>query len=126
MGVIIAALATVTGIVAFKEKMEQSEMEHIVDRNVKIASAAAFWKSKLDPFSGGNASYDGLETNGLAKIHMLPETHHARYEITQAAGSNLVITGVSIRFPEIGARTYVNMYSVDSTALSFVGEFTVE
>ncbi len=126
MGVIIAALATVSGIVAFNEKMEQSEMEHIVDRNVKIASAAAFWKSKLDPYSGGNASYDGLENNGLAKLHMLVETHHAKYEITQASGNNLVITGSSIRYLDIGARTYVNMYSVDSTLLSFVGEFTVD
>lgn len=57
---------------------------------------------------------------------MLVETHRAKYEITQAAGSNLVITGVSIRYPALGARTYVNQYSVDSNAPGFVGEFTVD
>lgn len=126
MGIIIAGLAVVSGIVAFQEKMRQSEMDHIVDRNLKIASSAAFWKTKRDPFAGGNASYEGLETNGLARLNLEVETHHAVYEITSASSSNLVITGVSTRYPDIGARTYVTNYDIDSTLVSFSGEFTID
>ena len=126
MGIIIAGLAVVSGIVAFQEKMRQSEMDNIVDRNLKIASSAAFWKTKRDPFAGGNASYEGLETNGLARLNLEVQTHHAKYEITSASSSSLVITGVSTRYPDIGARTYVTNYDVDSTLVSYSGEFTID
>jgi len=126
MGIVIAALAVITGIVAFQEKMKQSEMNHIIDRNLHIASSAAFWKTKRDPFAGGNASYEGLGENGLARLNLEPETHHAIYEITDATRTRVIITGVSTRFPDIGARTYVTQYSVDSTEVSFIGEFEIE
>jgi len=125
-GIIVAATAVVSGIVAFQEKMRQSEMEHIIDRNLKIASAAAFWKTKRDPFAGGNASYAGLATGGMARLNMEVSTHHATYEITSATGSQLVVTGVSTRYTEIGARTYVTHYDVDSTIVSFTGEYTID
>ncbi len=125
-GIIVAATAVVSGIVAFQEKMRQSEMEQIVERNLKIASAAALWKTKTDPFNGGNASYAGLATNGLNRLNLEPTTYHAIYEITSASGSSLVVSGMSTRFTELGARTYVEGYSVDSTIVSFSGEITVE
>lgn len=126
MGVIVVGMAVVSGIVAFQEKMRQFEMDHIVDRNLKIASAAALWKTKKDPYDGGNASYSGLGENGLARLNLEVDTGRAIFEITDADGVNLVITGVSTEYPEIGARTWVNGYQVDSTIVSFDGDFTID
>ena len=126
MGVIIAGFAVVSGIVAFQEKMRQFEMDHIVDRNLKIASAAALWKTKQDPYDGGNASYSRLIENGLARLNLEEDTGRALFEITEAEGTSLVITGVSTEYPEIGARTWVNGYRVDSTIVSFDGDFTID
>ncbi|NQV73618.1 hypothetical protein HQ496_10875 [bacterium] len=126
MGVIIAASAVVAGIVAFQNKMRQAESENIVSRNLEIATSAVFWKTKLDPYSGGNAKYIGLETNGMRKLFMDAETHHAKYEITSATNTNLVISGNSRRYPEIGARTYLTNYTIDSTIISFNSEIVVE
>ncbi len=126
MGVIVASVAVVAGIVAFQEKMRQSEMENIISRNLEIATSAVFWKSKLDPYNGGNASYAGLATNGLAKIFMDAETHHAKYEITSATSSRLVISGNSFRYPDIGARTFITNFTIDSTNVSFNGDIVVE
>lgn len=126
MGVIIVGMAMATGIVAFQQKMEQFEMDHIVDRNLKIASNAALWKTKKDPFDGGNASYSRLATNGLSRLNMNADTGRAIFEITTADGQTLVITGVSTEYPEIGARTYVTNYQVDSTIVSFNGAYTID
>ena len=54
------------------------------------------------------------------------ETHHAKYEITSATNTNLVISGNSRRYPEIGARTYLTNYTIDSTIVSFNSEIVVE
>ena len=126
MGVVIAAGAVVAGIVAFQDKMRQAEAENIVSRNLEIATSAVFWKTKLDPFNGGNAKYIGLAENGMKKLFMDAETHHAKFEITSATNSNLVVSGNSLRYPDIGARTYITNYKIDSTIVSFTGEFVVE
>jgi hypothetical protein len=119
MGVIVASVAVVAGIVAFQEKMRQSEMENIISRNLEIATSAVFWKSKMDPYNGGNASYAGLSTDGFTKIYMAAETHHAKFEITSATASRLIISGNSFRYPDIGARTFITNFTIDSTNVSF-------
>lgn len=125
-GIIIASVAVVVGIVAFQEKMKQSVSETLISRNLEIANSAVFWKSKMDPYNGGNASYAGLAENGMDKLFMESETHHARFEISEATKSTLVVSAQSIKYPEIGARTYINKYKIDSTIVSFVSEITVE
>ena len=126
MGIIVAAVAVVAGITAFFEKMKQFEADNIVSRNLEIATSAVFWKTKKDPFAGGNASYAGLATNGLPRLFMEAETHHAKYEITTATVSAIVITGNSTRYPEIGVRTWIQDYSIDSTDINYAGAYTVE
>ena len=126
MGIIVAAVAVVAGITVFHQKMRQFEADNIISRNLEIATSAVFWKTKRDPFSGGNASYAGLATNGMKKLFMDAETHHARFEITTASPSQLVITGNSTRYPDIGVRTWVNDYSIDSTDISFESDYSVE
>lgn len=125
-GTIVAAVAVVAGIVAFQEKMKQSEMENLISRNLEIANSAVYWKAKMDPFNGGNAKYIGLENNGLKKLFMDEETHHAKFEITSATNSTLVISANSLRYPEIGARTFITNYKIDSTNVSFDGGIVVE
>lgn len=126
IGTIIVGMAVVTGIVAFQQKMRQMEMDHIVNRNLRIASAAAMWKTKKDPYDGGNASYTGLAENGLARLNLEVDTGRALFEITEAEDNGLIITGVSTEYPEIGARTWVTAYKVDSTIVSFDGDFTID
>jgi len=126
IGTIVVGLAVVSGITAFQEKMRQFEMDHIVNRNLQIASSAALWKTKRDPYDGGNASYSGLETNGLARLNLEVDTGRAIFEITEADGNTLVITGVSTVYPEIGARTWLDSYDVDSTIVSFTSDYTIE
>jgi len=126
MGVIAASVAVVAGIIAFQEKMRQSEMENLINRNLEIANSAVYWKAKMDPYNGGNAKYMGLEENGLKKLFMDAETHHAKYEITSATNNNLVISGNSLRYTDIGARTYITNYTIDSTIVSFNSEIIVE
>lgn len=126
IGTIIVGMAVVTGIVAFQQKMRQMEMDHIVNRNLRIASAAAMWKTKKDPYDGGNASYSGLAENGLVRLNLEVDTGRAVFEITEADGNVLIITGVSTEYPEIGARTWVTAYEVDSTIVSFDSDFTIE
>jgi len=126
MGIIVASTAMVVGIVVFQDKMRQSVSETLISRNLEIATSAVFWKSKMDPFSGGNASYAGLAENGMAKLFMESETHHARFEISDATRTTLVVSGQSLKYPEIGARTYISQYSIDSTVVSFSSEITVD
>lgn len=126
IGTIIVGMALVTGIVAFQQKMRQMEMDHIVNRHLTIASAAALWKTKQDPYDGGNASYSGLATNGLSRLNLEVDTGRAIFEITQANGNALTITGVSTKYPEIGARTWVTSYKVDSTIVSFDSDYSID
>ena len=126
IGTIIVGMAVVTGIVAFQQKMRQMEMDHIVNRNLTIASAAALWKTKKDPYDGGNASYSGLAVNGLVRLNLEVDTGRALFEITQANGNGLIITGVSTKYPEIGARTWVSSNKVDSTIVSFDSDFSID
>lgn len=126
VGTIIVGMATVTGIMAFQEKMRQLEMDHIVNRNLTIVSSAALWKTKKDPYDGGNASYSGLAVNGFRRLNLEVDTGRAIFEITEADGATLVITGQSTVYPEIGARTWVTQYDVDSTVVSYDGDFSIE
>ena len=126
MGIIVAAVAVLAGITAFFEKMKQFEADNIVSRNLEIATSAVYWKTKKDPFAGGNASYAGLASGGLPRLHLDAETHHAKYEITSVTVSAIVITGSSTRYPEIGVRTWIRDYSIDSTDINYTGAYTVE
>ncbi|HAY37266.1 MAG TPA: hypothetical protein DCY57_09915 [Bacteroidetes bacterium] len=126
MGIIVAAVAVLVGITAFFEKMKQFEADNLISRNLEIATSAVYWKTKKDPFAGGNASYAGLGTDGLPRLHMEAETHHAKYEITSVTASAVVITGNSTRYPDIGVRTWLQDYSIDSTDINYTGAYTVE
>ena len=126
IGLIIVAIAVLAGISAFEVKFKQSVVDNLVDRNLSIATDAVFWKTKRDPFSGGNAEYTGLATDGMTTLFLGETTEIGTFKITKATADELEITAVSNRFPDIGVRTYVTDYSIDSTSVSYTGGFTLE
>ena len=125
IGLIIVGVAVIAGIQAAKDAFGKSESDGIISRNLAIASNAVFWKTKMDPYDGGNAEYTGLETSGLATLGMETETELATWGITAATSSTLQITGVSKRDANLGVRTYISGYSIDSTVVRFDGSITL-
>ena len=126
IGLIIAAVAFLAGIEAFETGFKQSIVDSLIDRNLSIATRAVVWKTKRDPYNGGSANYTGLETDGMSTLFAGETTEIGIFKITSATASRLEITAVSERFPEIGIRTYVNNYDIDSTVISYDGEITLE
>ncbi|MBO6576705.1 MAG: hypothetical protein JJ896_13835 [Rhodothermales bacterium] len=126
IGVILVGIAVIAGIQAATDGFGKSEADGIMSRNLAIASNAVFWKTKSDPFAGGNQSYSLLGSNGLATLAMDTETELANWAITNATATSIEISGVSKRNANIGVRTYVNNYSIDSTIVRFDGSITLE
>ncbi len=124
IGIIIVAIAVMAGLYAVQTKFKQSIADNLVDRNLSIATDAVFWKTKRDPFNGGNAEYSGLETDGMQTLFLGEETKQGMFKITLATANRLEITAVSLRYPEIGVRTYVTDYSIDSTVISYDSTIT--
>ena len=125
-GIIIVAVGVIAGMEAFSRKMEQSAADNIVDRNLTIASEAVAWKTKRDPYNGDNASYAGLTTDGLKKLFLNESTNNGVFAITSATDDELEITGVSSSFPNLGARTYISNYTIDSTTVAYDGSITID
>lgn len=123
MGVVLVGIAVVAGMHVFDAKMRQSTMDNLLDRNLSIATNAVVWKSKSDPYYGGDASYSDFTLHSTA---LKGTTASGRFEITRADGDDLWITAVSRRYPEIGVRTYVHAYDIDSTAVAYDGSITID
>lgn len=126
IGVILVAIAIMAGIYAFETRFRQSIVDNLVEHNLSIATEAVFWKTKRDPFWGGNAKYTGLATDGMQTLFMGETTNVGTFKITKATDNELEITAIATDYPEIGVRTYVTDYSIDSTAISYNGEITLE
>ena len=124
--IVIVAVGVISGIEAFSRKMEQSAADNLVDRNLSIAAEAVAWKTKRDPYNGGNASYVGLETDGLAKLFLNETTNNGIFAITHATVDELHITGVSNSFPNLGSRTYISGYTIDSTVVTYDSSISID
>lgn len=126
ISMIVVAFAIMAGFSAAETKLRQSQADTLISRNLSIASEAVFWKTKRDPYAGGNASYAGLATDGMQKLFLGESTHNGMFKITLATNSDLEITAVSTSYPEIGVRTFVHEYSIDSTAIAYDGSITID
>lgn len=126
IGIVLVAVAVLAGMHAMHEKMRQTAVDNLINRNLVIATDATFWKAKRDPFSGRNASYAGLETDGMKKLFLGEYTDEGYFRITYADDNNLQITAVSLRYPEIGVRTHVTDRGIDSTTVAYDGSITAE
>ncbi len=125
ISIIVVGIAVMAGFSAADTKLRQSEADTLINRNLTIASEAVFWKTKRDPFAGGNAKYSGLATDGFQKLFLGQNTNNGTFKITLATDEELQITAVSSSYPEIGVRTYVNGYNIDSTAVAFDGSISI-
>lgn len=126
ISMILVGVAVMAGFSAAETKLRQSEVDTLINRNLTIASEAVFWKTKRDPYSGGNASYAGLATDGMQTLFLGESTHNGTFKITRATTSELEITAVSTSYPEVGVRTFVTDYNIDSTAVRYDGTITFD
>ncbi len=126
IGIIVVAIAVLAGLYAFKTRFRQSIADNLVEHNLSIATEAVFWKTKRDPFWGGNAKYSGLANDGMQTLFLGDKTNVGTFKITKATDNDLEITAVATDYPDIGVRTYVHNYSIDSTAISYDGTITLE
>ena len=126
ISIVLVGIAVMAGFSAAETKLKQAEVDTLINRNLSIASEAVFWKTKRDPYSGGNASYAGLATDGMQTLFLGESTHNGTFKITHATPSELQITAVSTSYPEVGVRTYVTEYSIDSTAVRYDGTISLD
>lgn len=126
MGIIIVGFAVMAAFAMGESTLRQSIVDSLVDRNLTIATEAVFWKQKRDPFSGGNASYAGLETDGMQKLFLGERTVTGYFKITRATVDELEITAVSLEYPELGVRTSVAGYEITKTDIAHDGSIAVE
>ena len=123
IGVVLVGLAVVATFAVLERSYNQDEADGLLDRALAISTDAVAWKSKNDPYAGGNQSYERLAANGLRTLAVDSTTVRGRFAITGATTSTVEITGVSDRRPGIGVRVFVRGYDVDSSAVSFDGDF---
>ncbi len=126
MGIIIVGFAVIAGYAMGQSTMRQTAVDNLVDRNLTIATEAAFWKQKRDPFNGGNASYAGLATDGMQKLFLGETTVTGYFKITRATTDELEVTAVSLRYPEIGVQTFVEGYEIVETVIAHDGTIQAE
>jgi hypothetical protein len=125
-GILIVAVAIIAGMQAFEEGFRKMLVDRMVDRNLAIATHAAVWKTTRDPYNGGNARYTGLMPDGMRRLSLEPDVAGVTYAITSASDVGLEITAVSQEHPDLGVRTYVRGYDVDSTVVRYDGSITLD
>jgi len=126
MGVIIVGFAILAGFKAIETRFKQSIADHLVDRNLAIATHAVSWKTRQDPFNGGDMLYSGLADDGLNTLALDEYTDDGQFAITSASANQLEISAVSLRYPNIGARTFVTEYDITSTDVMYDGSITLD
>lgn len=122
IGVVLVGIATVAAFTVLERNYRQDEADGLLDRGLTIATHAVEWKTKMDPYNGGNQSYEGLLVDGLETLALQNSNVRGRFAITNATEGALEVTGVSDRHPGIGIRVYVQNYAIDSSRVSFEGE----
>lgn len=125
IGVILVGFAVMAGLSAMQTSMKQNEADGLIDRSLAIATYAYSWKSRNDPFAGGDQSYENLSSGGMDLLSLEPETIRGRFDITNAWADSVEITAISSRYPEIGVRVVVDQYNIKRTVISYDGTFVI-
>ena len=124
IGVVLVGLAVMAGFEILQKGYRQDEADGLLDRSLAIASHAVYWKTRSDPFAGGNQSYAELGEGGLALLALDSTNVRGRFRITDATENTLEVTGVSDRYPTVGVRVYVSGYAIDSSVVRHNGTLT--
>ena len=125
IGVVLVGIAVMAAFEVLDRNYRQDEADGLLDRALSISTHAVYWKSKNDPYAGGNQSYERLAAGGIATLALDSANVRGQFSITGATASTLEVTGVSDRYPGIGVRVYVTSYEVDSSSVSFDGDFSL-
>ena len=125
LGIIIVGVAILGGFAAAEVSFRQHDADALVNRCLHIAQDAVFWKTKTDPFEGGNASYAGLASGGFDKLFIGEETEGGLFKIESATDDSLVIIAVSKRFPEVGVRVKVAGDQIVDSDIDYNGGITL-
>jgi hypothetical protein len=126
IGVVIAGLAVVAGFTAFHEASRKDEADSLVSHTLDVATSAYYWKSKNDPFAGGDQSYERLGTNGMEQLSMERDRMRGRFDITDVSEDTLVIVGVSYRYPDIGVQVTLDQNNIRRTEIAFDGTIELD
>ena len=125
IGVVLVGLAVMAAFPVLERGFRQDEADGLLDRALAISTHAVQWKTKMDPYNGGNQSYEGLAVDGLETLALDTANVRGHFGITEATATTLEVTGVSNRYPDIGVRVHVTQYDVTGSDVSFDGEITL-
>jgi hypothetical protein len=125
IAVVLVALATVATFAIMERNYRQDEADGIMDRTLTIATQATGWHTSNIAFGPDNGSYERLLDIGISGLGMDTTNIRGRYAITDATENTLEVTGVSDRHEGIGVRVYITRYNVDSSRVSFDGDYTL-
>jgi hypothetical protein len=125
IGVVLVGLAVMAGLIAFQEASRKDEADSLVSHTLDVATSAYYWKSKNDPFAGGDQSYERLGTDGMAQLAMERDRMRGLFDITNAWADSIEITAVSYRYPDIGVRVILDQENIRRTTIRFDGTITL-
>ncbi len=125
IAVVLVALATVATFAIMDRNYRQDEADGMLDRALSIATQAAAWHTSSSAFGAHNGSYERLLDLGIAGLGMDTTSVRGRFAITAATPTTLEVTGVSDRYTGIGVRVFVSEFTVDSSRISFTGDFSL-
>jgi hypothetical protein len=124
MAVIVVGIAVLLGIHLFSERFRAEQGDSLLNRNVHIAQEAINWRGRATIFAGGGGgSFDPLGTDGLERLGFEESDPNGEYGIQTASGTTLEIVSVSTRFNGLGAYVRIVGDVIDSTAISYDGDF---
>ena len=125
IGVVLVGLAVVAGMTAFHEASRKDEADSLVSHTLDVATSAYYWKSRNDPFAGGDQSYERLGTDGMGQLAMERDRMRGLFDITNAWADSIEITAVSYRYPDIGVRVILDQENIRRTEIRFDGTITL-
>lgn len=125
LGIVVVGVAILAGFAAAEISFKQHDADALINRCLHIAQDAVNWKTKTEPFEGGNASYAGLASGGFERLFVGDETEGGLFKIETATVDSLVIVAVSKRFPEVGVRVSVAGDEIVDTDVDYDGGITL-
>lgn len=127
IGVIIVAISTLAAFFILDHYFKRDEADGLLDRSLAIATHAVYWKSKNDPFAGGNQSYQRLNgEEGMRLLALDDRNIRGRYAVFAPSDDELQVVGVSERYPHIGVRVFVRGYDVERSEVRFDGSIVID
>ena len=89
IGVVLVGLAVVATFAVLERSYNQDEADGLLDRALAISTDAVAWKSRNDPYAGGNQSYERLAAGGIARLALDSANVRGRFSITGATASTI-------------------------------------